>query len=149
MLYYVSSNLSIDIKGLFFASILIGTVGATMDITMTIASTMKELTEKVKNISTKDLIKSGFNVGKDAMGTMSNTLILAYVGESLSLILLIMLNNTDLLAIVNSDFIASEILRGLCGTIGMISAIPITTIIYGVVYSLLEKNSILEQNNLE
>jgi uncharacterized membrane protein len=134
MLIYVANGTSIDIYGLFFAGIIIGTVGATMDIAMSISSTMSELVKASKNISARDLIKSGLNVGKDSMGTMSNTLILAYVGESLILIILLMLNNSNFVSIINSDFIASEVLRGLCGTIGMISAIPITTYIFGAIY---------------
>lgn len=140
MLFYITSDLSIDIKGLFFASILIGTVGATMDITMSISSSMSEVASKVKGIQVSELIKSGFVVGKDSMGTMSNTLILAYVGESLNLILLLMLNNPNFTSVINSDFIASEILRGLCGTIGMISAIPITAILFGVIYAFKSNN---------
>lgn len=136
MLIYVTNGSNIDIYGLFFAGIIIGTVGATMDIAMSIASTMNELIKTSSNISVKELIKSGLNVGKDTMGTMANTLILAYVGESLILIILFILNNSSIISVINSDFIASEILRGLCGTIGMISAIPITTMLYGLMYSL-------------
>jgi uncharacterized membrane protein len=142
MLIYVSNGTPIDVYGLFFASIIIGTVGATMDIAMSISSTMSELTKTSTKISTKDLIKSGLNVGKDSMGTMSNTLILAYVGESLILIILYMLNNSNWVSIVNSDFIASEILRGLCGTIGMISTIPITTYIYGMFHEFSARKNI-------
>ncbi len=141
MLIYLANGTSIDIYGLFFAGIIIGTVGATMDISMSIASTMNELIKTSSKISTKDLIKSGLNVGKDSIGTMSNTLILAYVGESLILIMLYMINNFNLVNIVNSDFIASEILRGLCGTIGMISAIPITTYIYGTLHHFAKEKS--------
>ncbi len=111
MLIYASSDMNIDIKGLFFAGILIGTVGATMDISMSIASSMHELTDKVKSIKASELIKSGLNVGKDAMGTMSNTLILAYVGESINLVLFFMLTQKDLLGVINTDFIASEIFK--------------------------------------
>lgn len=132
MLIYLSRDTYIDVYGMFFASIIIGVVGATMDITMSIASSMNELARTSKNISRSELIKSGLNVGKDSIGTMSNTLILAYVGESLILIILFMLNNSNWVSIVNSDFIASEILRSLCGIIGMISAIPITTFLYGI-----------------
>lgn len=132
MLIYLSRDTYIDVYGMFFASIIIGVVGATMDITMSIASSMNELVKTSKHISRSELIKSGLNVGRDSIGTMSNTLILAYVGESLILIILFMLNNSNWVSIVNSDFIASEILRSLCGIIGMISAIPITTFLYGI-----------------
>jgi len=147
MLIYVSNGTSIDVYGLFFASIIIGTVGATMDIAMSISSTMSELTKTSSKISTKDLIKSGLNVGKDSMGTMSNTLILAYVGESLILIILFILNNSNWVSIVNSDFIASEILRGLCGTIGMISTIPITAYLYGMFHNFSENKKTNNQTN--
>lgn len=139
MLIYATNGTKIDIKGLFFAGILIGTVGATMDICMSISSSMNELSQKVENIDTSELIKSGLTVGKDAMGTMSNTLILAYVGESINLVLFFMLTQKNFIGIINTDFIASEILRSICGTIGMISAIPITATIYGIMYSLVDK----------
>lgn len=132
MLVYVSQTLQMDIEGMLFAGILIGTVGATMDIAMSISSAMTEVLEKVPNISTKELIKSGMNVGKDAMGTMSNTLIFAYVGESLILIILLMNTGATFTEIINSDQIATEIVRGICSTIGMISAIPLTTVVFGM-----------------
>ena len=145
MLIYATSGMNIDIKGLFFAGILIGTVGATMDISMSIASAMHELTDKVKSIKASELIKSGLNVGKDAMGTMSNTLILAYVGESINLVLFFMLTQNNFFNVINTDFIASEILRSICGTIGMISAIPITAFIYGVIYYLFDKETEIDK----
>lgn len=147
MLIYATSGMNIDIKGLFFAGILIGTVGATMDISMSIASAMHELTDKVKSIKASELIKSGLNVGKDAMGTMSNTLILAYVGESINLVLFFMLTQNNFFNVINTDFIASEILRSICGTIGMISAIPITAFIYGVIYYLFDKETEIDKYN--
>ena len=135
MLIYISKDFSIDINGIFFAGIIIGTIGATMDIAMSISSSMEEIVNKVKDITPKQLIKSGLNIGKDVMGTMSNTLILAYVGSSINLILLYVLNNKDLVTILNSDYIASEILRSLCSTIGMVLTIPITTYIYALVHN--------------
>ncbi len=133
LLLYASQEDNIDVQGLFFAGIILGTLGATMDITMSISSAMTEIMTKAKKISIKELLKSGYTVGKDAMGTMSNTLILAYVGESLILIILLIYNNSsDPLALFNSDFLTSELLRSICGTIGMISAIPLTTLIFGL-----------------
>lgn len=148
MLFYISDQKAIDIKGIFFAGILIGAVGATMDISMSIASTMMEITKNVRNISVKDLIKAGMNVGKDSMGTMSNTLILAYVGESLNLLILFVMNNSNVLSVLNSDYISSEILRSLAGTIGMLTAIPITAVVYGLFYGLFEKTSLLNNINM-
>jgi uncharacterized membrane protein len=76
-----------DFSGLLFAGILIGTMGATMDVGMSIASAMHEIKVNSPNIKTSALIKAGMNVGKDTMATMANTLILAYVGGSLHLLL--------------------------------------------------------------
>ena len=146
MLVYVSQSMTIDIDGMLFAGILIGTVGATMDVAMSIASSMTEVLDKVPNISIKELIKSGMNVGKDAMGTMSNTLIFAYVGESLILIILLMNTGASFNEIVNSDQIATEIVRGLASTIGMISAIPLTTLVFGFIQKYFpKKKSRIEQ----
>lgn len=135
MLIYLTEGKQIDIKGIFFASVLIGAIGATMDMSMSITSAMFELVTKAKGISKSELIKSGLAVGKDSMSTMSSTLILAYVGESLSLILLMMYGSSNLQLMLNSDYIASEITRSLCGTIGMITSIPITTWIYANIYN--------------
>ena len=130
MLIYVTKDMAFDINGIFFAGIIIGTIGATMDIAMSISSSMEEILNSSENITPKQLMKSGLNVGRDVMGTMSNTLILAYVGSSINIILINIINNNDLLTILNSDFIASEILRSFCSTIGMILTIPITAYIY-------------------
>lgn len=149
MLIYISNERTIDVKGIFFASIIIGTIGATMDISMSIASTMMELTQNVKNISVKKLIESGLNVGKDSMGTMASTLILAYVGGSLNLLLLLVLNNPNYISVINSDYISSEILRSLCGTIGMLVSIPVTAVVYGMLYGIFERNPLLDKTNFE
>jgi len=117
-----------DFSGLLFAGILIGTMGATMDVGMSIASAMHEIKVNSPNIKTSALIKAGMNVGKDTMATMANTLILAYVGGSLHLLLMLMAYNTPFNSIINWDMIASEILKALAGSIGVIVTIPITTL---------------------
>ena len=145
MLIYITKDMVIDINGIFFSGIIIGTIGATMDIAMSISSSMEEITFKVKDITGKQLIKSGLNIGRDVMGTMSNTLILAYVGSSINIILIYILNNYDIIGILNSDFIASEILRSLCSTIGMILTIPITTYIYSLAHKYIKPKIIVEK----
>ena len=120
MLVYVAGENALDINGILFAGIIISTIGATMDIAMSISSSMNEIDLKVKDVSVKELIKSGMNVGRDAMGTMSNTLILAYVGEAMTLLMLYIYSNPNWMSILNSDVIATEILRSFCSTIGKI-----------------------------
>lgn len=128
MLLYSSESIKLDFKGILFASILLGTLGAVMDVCMSISSAITELKENNSLMSISQLFKSGMNIGKDVMGTMSNTLILAYAGTSMCLMLLFMVNKMSLIDIVNMDFIATEIVRALAGTIGLIISIPITAI---------------------
>ena len=120
---------SIDFRGIFFACVMLGSLGALMDIGITISSTMYEMKTNNPNISEKELIKSGMNVGKDIMGTMSNTLILAYLGGAMILLLVYASDNMSFIDIVNQDIVASEILKALIGGIGIILTIPITVLI--------------------
>ncbi|MCT4566476.1 MAG: YibE/F family protein [Maledivibacter sp.] len=129
LLAYIPQNQQIDFQGLLFAGILIGALGAVMDVTMSVASALWEIEEIQPKITTKDLIRSGMNIGRDIMGSMSNTLILAYAGGSIHLMLLFMAFNMTPLEIINLDLIASEIIRAMAGSIGLICAIPLTALI--------------------
>jgi uncharacterized membrane protein len=130
LLAYVPQFRHLDYKGLLFAGIIIGALGAVMDVAMSIASSMSEIEQVHPKISNKDLFKSGMNVGRDIMGSMSNTLILAYVGSSIQVILLFYSFNVSTYAVINMDHMASEIIRAMAGSIGLVFAIPITAAIY-------------------
>jgi len=130
LLAYVPHFRNLDYKGLLFAGVIIGALGAVMDVAMSIASSMSEIEQIHPKISNKDLFKSGMNVGRDIMGSMSNTLILAYVGSSIQVLLLFYSFNVSPYAIINMDHIASEIIRAMAGSIGLVFAIPITATIY-------------------
>ncbi|GKX28421.1 membrane protein [Vallitalea longa] len=129
MLLYTTGTVKLDFKGILFASILLGTLGAVMDVCMSISSSIKELKDNNPIMTVGQLFKSGMNIGKDVMGTMSNTLILAYAGTSMCLMLLFMVNKMTLVDIVNMELISTEIVRALAGTIGLIVSIPITAIV--------------------
>ncbi|GMQ57993.1 YibE/F family protein [Vallitalea sediminicola] len=129
MLLYSTESMKLDFKGILFASILLGTLGAVMDVCMSISSSIKELKDHNPLMTVGQLFKSGMNIGKDVMGTMSNTLILAYAGTSMCLMLLFMVNKMTLVDIVNMELISTEIVRALAGTIGLIISIPITAIV--------------------
>ncbi|MCK8817827.1 YibE/F family protein [Natroniella sulfidigena] len=151
MLMYIPQGTDFDFRGLLFAGMIIGAMGAVLDIGMSIASTIDEVKRANPSISTKDLIKSGLNVGRDIMGTMSNTLILAYTGASMSLLLVIIANEIPLSRITNMDSIATEIVRVLAGSIGLIYAIPITAITAGLLYRQVDfstTNNTDQTNNL-
>lgn len=128
MLMYIPQNVQFDFRGLLFAGIIIGAMGATMDVGMSIASAMHEIKINSPKIKTMDLFRAGMNVGRDTMATMSNTLILAYAGGSLHLMLLFLAHKTPFSHIINWDMIASEVLRAIAGSIGIIFAIPITAL---------------------
>lgn len=129
MLIFSAQQIQIDLKGLLFAGVLIASMGASMDIGMTVASTVNEVGINSPEISRFALFKAGLNVGRDAMATMTNTLILAYTGTSLNLILLLSVNSIRPIAFLNWEILAIEITRALTATIGLVSAIPVTAFI--------------------
>src|SRR6056297_2711285 len=132
MLMYLPNGVQFDFKGLLFAGIIIGTLGAVMDVSISIASSMDEVKKANKEISKLSLIKSGMNVGKDIMGTMTNTLILAYTGASIPIMLVFMAYNTSMVEVINLDIIATEIIRAITGSIGIVLAIPFTAFFAGL-----------------
>lgn len=129
LLLFIPQNIDFNFKDLLFSGILLGALGAVMDVSMSIASSIDEINKVNNNLSRKDLFLSGMNVGKDIMGTMSNTLILAYTGSSIPLILIFMAYDTSFIRIMNLDIVATEIIRSLSGSIGLILTIPITAAI--------------------
>ncbi|MBQ9845509.1 MAG: YibE/F family protein [Oscillospiraceae bacterium] len=124
----------LDIKAVVFAAIIIGAVGAVMDVAMDISSALAEIKSQVPDISRTQIIKSGFTIGRDIIGTMSNTLILAYIGSSLSCTLLMVAGNPSLLLLFNTEMIVVELLQTIAGSFGMLLTIPLTSIVCGVLY---------------
>lgn len=142
MLIYIPQGIQFDFRGILLAGIIIGALGAVMDVGMSIASAMDEIKKQSGDISTVQLVRAGMNVGKDIMGTMSNTLVLAYTGSSIPLILLFMAYEAPFYKVVNMDLIATEMIRALVGSIGLVLAIPITALVSGWLLGLSEhKNS--------
>lgn len=123
-----------NLKAMFFGAILIGAMGAIMDVAMSIASSLNELHEKAPHESWYKLVQSGFRIGKDIMGTMANTLILAYIGSSLSIVLLMYANNFNLLDLFNREMVVIEVLQAIAGSLGILFSIPITTLISSFLY---------------
>ena len=103
-----------------------------MDVGMSIASALHELKTEKPDITVKGLIKSGMNIGKDMIGTMTNTLILAYTGGALITILIFAVGDLDIYEVLNKEIIIEEILRAIAGSIGLICTIPLTTFVSGM-----------------
>lgn len=119
----------IDVKALMFSMITIGALGAIMDVSMSITSALDELKESNQKISADSLMKSGVNIGRDIMGTMSNTLILAYIGSSLVTVMLYASANYPLLSLLSKEEIIFEFLQSLVGSLSLLITIPFTTFI--------------------
>ena len=134
MLAFIPQNISFDFRGILFSGIILASLGAVMDVSMSISSSMFEIAKADPTIKKNDLISAGMNVGRDIIGTMSNTLILVYIGSSLPLMLLFLAYDIPFIEIINKDIIASEIIRALSGTIGLIAAIPITVFISAAMF---------------
>lgn len=121
---------AVDFQEVLFAGIVIGSLGAVMDVAISIASAQYEIKQSCPHFGFRDLFTAGLNVGRDVMGTMSNTLILAYIGSALPLVLLITAQkNVPLLQILNLNLIVTEIARTLTGSIGLIFSIPLTALV--------------------
>jgi len=112
-------------ENIFLVEILIGTLGAIMDIAITISSYVKERCDMNPNIKTRELIKSGMEIGKDIMGTMTNTLLFAYISGSIPIILLLLKNNYPISYIINTNM-SLEFIRAITGSIGVVLSIPIS-----------------------
>jgi uncharacterized membrane protein len=120
----------LDFRGVLFSSMIIGSLGAIIDVTISIASSQYEIHHLSPDISWKELYARGMNVGKDIMGAMSMTLILAYVGGSLPLLLVIAVDRQiQLERVLNMPFVITELVRALVGSVGLIYAIPLTALI--------------------
>lgn len=133
-LLLLNQDRPIDLKAIIFAAIIIGALGAIMDVSMSIASSLYEVSQQSDKISFKKLLNSGMNIGRDIMGTMSNTLILAYIGGSLGLVLLLISYNTSLVDVLNRELVVVEILQALVGSFGILFTIPLTAITSGLLF---------------
>jgi len=140
MLMYIPQNISFNYKGLLFAGILIGALGAAMDVAMSLSSAMFEIKDINPEIRKGAHIKAGMNIGRDMIATMSNTLILAYAGGALQLLILLVAYQIPFYEIINQDGYASEVVRSFAGSIGLILTIPITAMAAGFLSEKKEKH---------
>ena len=125
----------IDLKAIIFASIIIGAVGAIMDVAISIASSLNEIQAQNADISFRKLYTSGITIGRDIMGTMTNTLILAYIGSSLSVVLLLTSSAPSLTYMLNTEMIIVEMLQSLVGSMGILLTLPLTSLISAFLYT--------------
>ncbi len=118
---------NLDVGALVLGGAIIGALGALDDVTVTQVATVAELRYRSPRLPTSELVASGIRVGRDHIASTVNTLLLAYAGASMPLLLLFAISNQSLSEVANSEVIAVEIVRTLCGSMGLVAAVPITT----------------------
>ncbi|MDB2136887.1 MAG: YibE/F family protein [Clostridium butyricum] len=138
MLLY-SGYENLNLTEIFIASIFIASSGAVMDVAVDITSAVAEVVEKKPDITRTEAIKSGINVGRSIMGTMMTTLLLAYSGGYIGLLMVFMAQGTPIINILNLKYVSSEILHTLVGSFGLITVAPFTAIASGIL--LAERNT--------
>jgi uncharacterized membrane protein len=132
---FQSGSVPVRVPELLFAGIIIATLGAVVDVGMSIASAVFEIKDVNPNLTVKELYKSGMNIGRDIVGTMSNTLILAFAGSSISVLIIIVAYRLPALRLINLDILAVEVIQGISASIGLVLAVPVTALLAAVLAS--------------
>lgn len=133
LLYAGFENL--DLTSVYKAGIYLSCSGAILDLSIDISAAIEEIVINNKEISKEDILKSGFNISRSVVGTQTTTLLLAYMGSFICVMMVYMAQGTPFINILNSQWIASEIVHTFVGCIGLVIVCPITTLICGNLYS--------------
>lgn len=126
---YLSLYVQMDFAKIVICQVLIGLLGAIIDVSISISSSMYEIYKNDSSVTKGNILKSGMNIGKDILGTMTNTLLFAYIGGFMTLIIYFNELHYSLADILNAKVFCAEVFQILCGGIGIILIIPITAFI--------------------
>ena len=124
----------LNLTQIFMASIFLGSSGAVMDLAVDITSAVHEVVEKKPDISRWEAVRSGMNVGRAAMGTMTTTLLLAYSGGYITLLMMFASQGTEVLDFLNSAPVASEVVKTLIGSFSLVLVAPFTAFFAGWIF---------------
>lgn len=133
-LLLITSTTELKIRDLFLCGILISCMGAVMDVAMSICSAVAEIHQVDRSLGMAKLFASGMNIGRDAMGTMANTLILAVAGTSLNMTLMIYSYDVSFQQLMNTDFVAIEIIQCIAGSVGIVCTVPLVALLSAAVF---------------
>lgn len=122
----------LNLTAIFMASIFVGSSGAVMDLSVDITSAVREVVDKKPSIDWREATASGMNVGRAAMGTMTTTLLLAYSGGYVALLMVFMAQGTPVMNILNYKYVASELIHTVVGSFGLVTVAPFTALTSGV-----------------
>ncbi|MCW7941899.1 membrane protein [Streptomyces hygroscopicus] len=123
----------IDMSGLLLAGVIIGSLGVLDDVTVTQTSAVWELHEANPTMGWRGLYRAGIRIGRDHIASVVNTLVLAYAGAALPLLLLFSIAQSSVAAVADSELVAEEIVRTLVGSIGLVASVPVTTALAALV----------------
>ncbi|MFF4455650.1 YibE/F family protein [Streptomyces goshikiensis] len=126
---------NIDMSGLLLAGVIIGSLGVLDDVTVTQTSAVWELRQADPSMGPRALYRAGIRIGRDHIASVVNTLVLAYAGAALPLLLLFSIANSSVGSVANSELVAEEIVRTLVGSIGLVASVPVTTALAALVVS--------------
>ena len=135
----------LKISGLLVSGIILSSLGAVMDIAMGITSAVFELHSMNPRADRRMLFQSGINIGRDTMGTMANTLILAFAGASLNMLILFRVFEYPFLQILNSDMMAIEVIQGMAGSIGIVLTVPLVAMLSAAMCTKEQKGKALQR----
>ena len=136
------TSMTLNVRELFFAMVFIANSGALMDLSMDIASACEEVRLHHPGITRRELLKSGFSVGRSVIGTMTTTLMLAYSGSYLSMMMYFAGQGTPIIDILNYKYIASEILTTLVGSFGLVTVAPFTALVSSLLLAPRQKRAL-------
>lgn len=124
----------LDLTAIIFSTIIIGAMGAIMDVAMDISASLHELHKNAPNLSMRDMAYSGMNIGCDVVGTMANTLVLAYIGSSLAGIILLIASSNSLTHLLNREVLIVEMLQAVVGSLAILLTMPISVLMSCLIY---------------
>ena len=149
-LLLIAQRTGMDIKTLLIAGMMISSLGAVMDVAVSILSSLREVSIAGQNMSRQALFTSGINIGKDLIGTMSNTLIFAFTGGAITTMLVFYSYNVQFNQLINSDYLALELAQGLCSTSAVILTVPAASFMGAMFFGIKkQQNKTAEQGTLK
>jgi uncharacterized membrane protein len=131
---FYSGYENLDLRRVFLAAIFLGASGAVLDVAIDVSTAMNEVIEKRPDLSRRELIGSGFAVGRNMTSTMVTTLLMAYASGYMALLMVFMAQGIPPLNFANTNYVAAEILKTVVGSLGLVTVAPFTAIVGGLIY---------------
>ena len=138
-LLMITQTTGLELRPMLMASVLIAALGAVMDVGMSVAASLEEIHTLNPALNARALMGSGMRIGRDMIGTMTNTLILAYTGTALTTMILLLAYGYDMGHLLSSDYLAMELAQGIASTGGVVLTVPVASAISALVYTKGEK----------